>query len=216
MPFLTSLINQARYKAADIALAYDESSYSRYLIAPVGPKARDGTRKIGGAAIASGALGGFGGFIETDFLRHDYALGRLNAYRFLKRHLALPRDAENKVFESWTDLQRMKHGFKAAAKPGEPEIEYLPLIPVMDTVAEPKLPTWPQLAEFPRGLDKAIESRLDVVYALAKRQAVPSAGWRAALTAGLALPWRFYLRPTIRDFALDKIRKGLQAQNLLH
>lgn len=215
MPFLMSLIYQARYKPADIALAYSESAYSRFLIAPVGPEVPVGARKIGKAAIASGPLGGFGGFVHADFLRYDYALGRLNAYRFLKRHFALPQDAGNPIFASWTGAQRQKYGFTATPAAGQPATAYLPIIPVMDTVAEPSLPRWPLLADLPAGLGDAIEGRLDAVYTLAKRAALSNGFWRAFVGAGLALPWRFYIRPAIRDFALKTLRDALRAQELL-
>jgi hypothetical protein len=215
MPFLMSLVYQARYKPADIALAYDESAYSRFLIAPVGPDVPGGARKVGAVAIASGALGGFGGFIQADFLRYDYALGRLNAYGFLKRHFALPKDAQHPMFGSWTPLQIQKYGFKAAPAAGKPEVDYLPIIPIMDTVKEPTLPPWPRLADLPNGLGNAIDNRLDAVYALAKRAALSSGFWRTIASAGLALPWRLYIRPAIRDFALQTIGDGLRSQDLL-
>jgi hypothetical protein len=214
-PFLMSLICQARYKPADIALAYDESVYSRFLIAPVGPDVPRSTRKIGVAAIASGALGGFGGFIDADFLRYDYALGRRNAYDFLKRHFALPQNAQHPIFASWTAAQCQKYGFKAAPAAGQPQVDYLPIIPVMDKVNEPTLPPWPRLASLPSGLGNAIENRLDAVYALAKRAALSSGFWRTIASAGLALPWRLYIRPAIRDFALQAIGDGLRSQDLL-
>jgi hypothetical protein len=148
-------------------------------------------------------------------LRYDYALGRLNAYNFLKRHLALPAASNNPIFDRWTLDQRATHGFRAAPSPGQPEIDYLPIIPVMPTVPEPALPPWPRLLDLPIGLGDAITGRLDAVYALAKRQAVSNAFWRAIVSTGLALPWRFYIRPAIRDYALKAIRDGLRTQGLL-
>ena len=65
---VTSLIQQARFKPEDIALAYAESVYSRFLIAPVGPGPNN-KRTVGQRAIASGALGGFAEFCRSQFSR---------------------------------------------------------------------------------------------------------------------------------------------------
>ena len=41
--------------------------------------------------IASGVLGGFGGFLHESFRRHDYLLGRRNAQAFLRWNFGLPQ-----------------------------------------------------------------------------------------------------------------------------
>jgi hypothetical protein len=40
--------------------------------------------------IASGALGGFSGFLHESFRQHDYLLGQRNAQAFLRWNFALP------------------------------------------------------------------------------------------------------------------------------
>jgi hypothetical protein len=44
--------------------------------------------------IASGVLGGFGGFLHESFRRHDYLLGRRNAQAFLRWNFGLPETNE--------------------------------------------------------------------------------------------------------------------------
>jgi hypothetical protein len=212
LPFVMSLIYQARYKPADIALARDEGVYSRYLIAPVGPAAPGGKRDIGWRAIASGGLGGFLGFVDRTFLEYDYALGRLNAHDFLRRHLALPESANNPIFASWTSDHRKDY------RVTENGTDYLPLVPLMPRLRDnpPVLPRWPALSEFPSTLSDAIGARLDVVYSLAKAASQPDS-WikRAIMSSYLGLGWKFYLRGALRDGALAAIRSALQQQHLL-
>jgi hypothetical protein len=89
-----ALKNQARFRPQDLSLAKDDAVFSRFMIAP---SRRTQAGGIANNAIASGILGGFGGFLSEAFRRHDYQLGRRNAWGFLKGHFALP--VGNKVFE---------------------------------------------------------------------------------------------------------------------
>ncbi|PYE14091.1 patatin-like phospholipase [Paraburkholderia silvatlantica] len=82
--------NQARFNPVDLALALDDSVFSRFLIAP-SRKRSDGTRDPSSAFdLASGALGGFGGFLDEEYRRHDYLLGRRNCQQFLANYFTLP------------------------------------------------------------------------------------------------------------------------------
>src|SRR5207249_712628 len=146
------------------------------------------------------------GFVDNNFLHYDYTLGRLNAFAFLKRHLALPESAGNPLFASWTPEQRNRYRFTEPDAAGNP-IDYLPLIPLMDDITSPALPA---------GLVDSISARLDVVYSLAKAQAVPDSWWKRALASSYLWPaWRFYLRGALRDLAMDTIRQGLIDQKLM-
>jgi hypothetical protein len=75
-----TLLQQARFKLADIAAAADPNTASRWLIAPRGAKTPDASS----ANIACGALGGFGGFLDEEFRAHDFQLGRRNCQNFLR------------------------------------------------------------------------------------------------------------------------------------
>lgn len=85
-----ALIQQARFKPEDTALASDETVYSRFLIAPVSASNPEGDR--GAEAIAGGGLGSFMALLHPDLMRFDFELGRYNAYAFLMRHFAVPHE----------------------------------------------------------------------------------------------------------------------------
>jgi hypothetical protein len=93
---MPSLIAQARFKPSEIILAARSTHGSRYLI---GPSRVTPDRKEQRYGIASGLLGGFGGFVARSFRDHDFQLGRRNCQRFLRETFALP--PENKIIESW-------------------------------------------------------------------------------------------------------------------
>lgn len=96
-----ALVNQARFKPEELALAESSDNYSRFIISP-------SRRNAGGRqtrhAIASSTLGGFGGFFQESFRRHDYLLGRKNCRSFLRRYLALPQT--NRLFDAMTAEQK--------------------------------------------------------------------------------------------------------------
>lgn len=94
---LRAWINQARFDANDLSLAADAELYSRFMLSPMrarkSPKPGvEGDTALGQAAIASGALQGFSGFLDRRFRHHDFLLGRRNAENFLRNYFALPLD----------------------------------------------------------------------------------------------------------------------------
>ena len=98
---LRAWINQARFDANDLALAADAELYSRFMLSPMRARRSpepgvEGDTALGQAAIASGALQGFSGFLDRRFRHHDFLLGRRNAENFLRNYFALP--AENELF----------------------------------------------------------------------------------------------------------------------
>jgi hypothetical protein len=111
--FLSALIQQARFKPDELALAEDDNVYSRYIISPEREgNANPASKKY---PIACGVLGGFGGFLHESFRRHDYLLGRRNAQAFLRWNFALPEN--NKLFDNF-DAQRRGEWYVRDHKPG--------------------------------------------------------------------------------------------------
>ena len=92
---LRAWINQARFDANDLSLAADAELYSRFMLSPMRARrsakvGAEGDTALGQAAIASGALQGFSGFLDRRFRHHDFLLGRRNAENFLRNYFALP------------------------------------------------------------------------------------------------------------------------------
>jgi hypothetical protein len=98
-----ALVNQARFKPEELALAENDEVFSRFMIAP-SLKGEDG--KPIEPAMTAAILGGFGGFLSEDMRRHDFQLGRRNCQRFLSRHFVLPET--NPVFTDTTEDQRAR------------------------------------------------------------------------------------------------------------
>src|SRR5271165_1716093 len=89
MPVLASaLIDQARFKPEELQLAANDRVFSRFMVSPI--REGNGTEIAGRYPIACGVMGGFGGFIDESFRRHDYLLGRRNAQAFLRWNFGLP------------------------------------------------------------------------------------------------------------------------------
>lgn len=147
---LPTLKNQARCKPDEAIAALDESVYSRYLLAPIryrsdatSSQQRGKDEKPEVHAIACGLTGGFGGFLDESFRHHDYQLGRLNCYRFLKQHFALP-EAYQVVAKGYQDCAKSFRFTDTDAK--NKPAEFLPIIPLVgDAAIMPSVPEWPRI-----------------------------------------------------------------------
>jgi len=195
MPLLDSWVRQSRFKPADLALAYDETVYSRFVIAPYGSHSPDAAPYW----IASGALGGFLGFFHEDFRKHDYQLGRRNCQQFLREHFTLP--ADNEV---------VRRGYAALA--GDPERikafssqdGQLQIIPLMDPLrADVGLMDWPAGVFEVAAIMPQIQRRLDAVFAHYRKQLAADASGnpllRGAAGLGLSAAWRLLGRGRLVD-----------------
>ena len=145
-----ALIDQARFKPAELFPAMSQTDHSRFLISP--------DRNINNIeqryAIACGLLGGFGGFLDEKFRAHDFQLGRRNCQAFLRSFFGLP--AANKFVAPLKGDPR----FSLAKDPNKYGI-----VPRLgDALPEVPLPEWPRMsqADFDT-LMKRIKFRLDSV-----------------------------------------------------
>jgi len=158
---LPALIDQARFKPSEIVLAADPNHGNRYLIGPsrVTP---DGKEQCYG--IASGLLGGFGGFVARSFRDHDFQLGRRNCQRFLQESFALP--PEHKIIKSWpADVDKSKFtATQTEAEKKRKEPETYCIIPLFGTAkVEVVLPAWPRISQVRfEILQTRIAARFDV------------------------------------------------------
>ncbi|MEM1315012.1 MAG: hypothetical protein AAGI51_10685, partial [Pseudomonadota bacterium] len=225
-----TLLNQARFKPLELRDAADSRVRSRFLIAPSrrrrgrGPNdelkdvhrdsrrrrrlgsgensdgRRDGAR--GAEAIASGLLGGFGGFLNEDFRKHDFILGQRNAQSFLERvfvlHPANPVVADTVAAAS--EAQRTEWG------------DRVPILPLPPHLAEPiALPPWPLMpaARFRAVRDRA-ERRLRKVVDVLLDQTFNGFGKFA-----VKLALGFGLRGRLETRVNDAIKQGLKDWELM-
>ncbi len=133
-----ALVDQARFKPEELELAERSDVYSRFMISP---SRRDTQGRQAEFAIASATLGGFGGFFEESFRRHDYLLGRKNCRSFLRRYLVLPET--NPLFDAMSPEQREawyvrdRQGNKRMVQDSKGNLHpALPIIPLTGGLAE--------------------------------------------------------------------------------
>ena len=165
-----SLINESRFKPEELEDLVHEKVYSRFLISPhqsanqglTGKKARSRSIDPDQSLLASGMLGGFGGFISESFRAYDYQLGRLHAWDFLHKSFGLPNGAgknKSKILNSGYKNVRGNSRYNCG------DIHHWQIIPVpsIPPISRAKL-SWPQidLSDFKK-LMKEIKKRNDLI-----------------------------------------------------
>ncbi|WP_397451210.1 patatin-like phospholipase family protein [Pseudomonas sp. NA-150] len=155
--------NQARFNAEELALAADESVYSRFLISPRRERPAGATQ----LHIACGALGGLSGLFHIEYRHHDYLLGRRNAQKFLTDGFTLPLG--NSLFKH--AREHNEAGLLAIWGSDDvldPGVKHLPIIPLVQRLRSrdgiEELPSqWPVDLFRAESLHDAISERLDKV-----------------------------------------------------
>ncbi len=214
---LSAWKEQSRFKPEDIALAKDENVYSRFAITPFG--GGPGGNSDGSAAIASGALDGFSGFLSVDYRRHDYLLGRKNCQDFLKKVFSLPKD--NKVFVNWSESETLKNT-------DDPNLihngEGL-IIPLYGSSrAEEQMLPWPRSRFNPESINDAVERRLDAIFDSINANYLATPDGMGNLLRRLITPvrqgliglgWRTLIKPKVMNYLKTKIAGALMEQQLI-
>ena len=152
------LKNQARFKPDALATAFDNTNYSRWMVAPSRTVPGTNGEKNERYAIATGVLGGFGGFLDESFRAHDYQLGRRNCQKFLQDVFSV---GEGHPFvRDWPPgvADRFRKRDNASSK------DYYPVIPLVGTAALPvPAPAWPRIDQ-PRLAEIEKRIRLRATY----------------------------------------------------
>lgn len=136
------LKNQARFKPATLATAFDNANYSRWMIAPSRPVKGTQGKENERHTIATGVLGGFGGFLDEAFRAHDYQLGRRNCQKFLRDIFS--------VGEGHPFVKDWPAGVPERFRKHDDDTQrfYYPVIPLVGTAALPvPAPEWPQMSQ---------------------------------------------------------------------
>lgn len=214
LPFFTALMQNARFKPEDLAMADAEDIGSRFLIAPSRDEPSAARVTADGIeaepAIAAGHLHGFLGFFAEAYREHDFFLGRRNAQRFLREHFALPED--NEVLRGRWSEEDKDRWCAARRSAGEPR--HLQVIPLCGSAAtvEEALPPWPARRFDAAEIEPLVARRVATVLpalrdaalgALSKGQRRPSLFRRLG---AWAIGW--WLRPRI----VEKVMEKLQAE----
>ncbi|MDB5986573.1 MAG: patatin [Nevskia sp.] len=207
LPLIGGWIMQSRFNPLDLAMAYDESVYSRFVIAPTGSKAPEASAEW----IASGTLQGFLGFFHEDFRKHDFQLGRRNCQQFLREHFTLPADnpivREGYAGLDETALQRYRNS------DGQ-----LPIIPLLGAASvDEGLMDWPADRFTLDAVMPSIEQRLDALFRLHRAQALAgTSSWlaRQVLRFGLSALWSLVGRAALKKRIAGAITAAIQRQAL--
>lgn len=197
--------DQARFNPVDLALAADQGTFSRFLIAPT----RGRSRESHGFALACGALGGFSGFLCEAYRHHDFLLGRHNCQEFLRDRCCLPTD-NRPVFSV------LNPGLKKASSPwgvawnGAP---CLPIIPLLGSARDPQpLPSWPIQAFDPQTLRGPGKVRLDAVLDRLLRTSVGLDGLSGGIARRIV---RRRVCRTVVDKSIEIVTRQLRERGLV-
>jgi hypothetical protein len=186
--------SNSRFKPEEIALALQESIYSRFIMTP--SRRNDGEPQPN-PILASGPLSGFAGFLNVKFRHHDYMLGRRNCQRFRQEHFSLP--ATNPLFANWTATQRDRYAIEKAA--GR-ELPIIPLVGPLRSSAkggtDQPLPTWPDMSINEAEVKAAISERLTALL----NQMLTRKSWLCRTLGSLAIYF-------VRKHAIKWISKNI-------
>ena len=191
--------NQARFDPANLALAFMGDVYSRYLIAPSRLTSQTDPRtETNGFDLASGCLGGFGGFLSEEFRRHDHLLGRRNCQQFLTQHFSMP--VEIPPYNSWSTT--LKTEWSISRK--------LPIIPLVGKLSmEIPLPMWPTQPVELAPLRELLEAR--VIAGAGSALDMLKVSWLERTAARLGIE---SLRKKHLEYAMDHLLSDLSKRNL--
>ena len=226
-------INQSRFKADELALAEDEATFSRFLIAPKRAASDDPQeRRYYDYPIFGEVAGAFAAFLQEVFRRHDFLLGRRNCQHFLRRHFVLPE--EHKLFKAWDEAAKAHHCAKDENgdpimwpvqdddddedddidEDGDPTVEpqrLLPIVPLVGPAAETEpLPARPGLEGV--RIDQVARHVADRVVAVAERVIDTDLKdtFNGITRWLLKLALRWVGKGKIADFAEKKLEEELQ------
>lgn len=177
------LKNQARFKPDALATAFDNTNYSRWMIAPSRTVAGTKGERNERYAIATGVLGGFGGFLDEAFRAHDYQLGRRNCQKFLRDVFSVGKG--HPYVRDWPAgvADRLRKRDEASGK------DYYPVIPLVGTAALPvPAPGWPRIDQ-PRLAEIERRIRLRATYVVPRLIASKKRHRLLNWAAGKAWSW---------------------------
>lgn len=126
--------------------------------------------------LACSALGGFGGFLDIEFRKHDFFLGRDNARNFLRAYFMLEYDEENPhpLFKDLTEEAKDIFLKKVDTNDGDAKKSCFPVIPDMHYIQAKKdkktnpyayeIPKFPQIKDgYFESIEASLKNRVNVI-----------------------------------------------------
>lgn len=197
-----ALVHQARFKPEELTRGADPHIYNQFLLIPSRPS-ENGPATF---PLACGGLGGFAGFLSSEFREHDYHLGRRNMQQFLAEGFALPEmlgGTVHPLFQQWSFSARDAHRFM---RNGVAMLPIVPLIGALRTNVE-FVPPFPRYTRQQFGrLRTQILARADAIFD------AMTAGQSFLQRNALRAVWSFKRRAWIEEYALGKVRDELTAR----
>tara|TARA_B100001146_G_scaffold213216_1_gene213375 strand:- start:14910 stop:16637 length:1728 start_codon:yes stop_codon:yes gene_type:complete len=124
-----ALRNQVMFNQDGIIDALDTSDRTKFLIEPIRKIEKDGDWVRPKSDLASSPIAGFAGFINSEFRKHDFQLGRKNCQNFLRYHFAVAEENVAKRL-SISLPEDAKKRFEFALPPKDPNgKKFFPFIP---------------------------------------------------------------------------------------
>ncbi|MTE25684.1 patatin-like phospholipase family protein [Winogradskyella ouciana] len=159
-----TILNQARNKQSDTFA----SGIFKIMAFPRKLKLGQVDEEVDHPPLATGGIGGFGGFLDIEFRKHDFFLGRKNARNFLRGVFFTECNP--------TDPNNLFHGISASAIEEFSRVvdgkTYMPIIPdvsKLDPNDDPN-PTKYEIQDFPKfnakafkALEKPIKNRVKAI-----------------------------------------------------
>ena len=126
-----ALRNQVMFNQDGILEALDTSNRTKFLIEPIRKTEVNGIYERAKNDLASAPISGFAGFLNKEFRKHDFQLGRKNCQNFLRYYFAV-KDECIKQRLGVDATKKSKERFEFARPPRDPNGEkYFPIIPDM-------------------------------------------------------------------------------------
>ena len=167
--------------------------------------------------LATGGVGGFGGFLDIEFRKHDFFLGRDNARNFLRGFLFLECDANDPKNLFFGVNKNAIEAFQRVIKQDDgTEKIYMPIIPDISKIDGDTNPSKYEVDDFPKfktsafkKLEKPIKNRVNAILKAELKGKIDSWWLRQAVTL-----FRGRIANKITKWAMDHIEADFKERKM--
>ena len=206
---IATVLNQARNKQSDTY------GIGLFKLMAFPRKLQLGTlQEVEHPPLATGGIGGFGGFLDIEFRKHDFFLGRKNAKNFLRGLFFLEYDAndQDNLFYGASKEAVEKFGKRVDGK------TFMPIIPDVSKLDEndDSNPSRYKIQEFPhfneenfKLLKKPIKNRIKAILKAELKDKISN--WFLRICLGLAI---IFLSDKITKWVMETIVKDFRSRGM--